>query len=246
MIAVLGMYPFAHLRDGYDALWAAVRARLGDGPDVLDHEVDLHDSWLRDDLLLGQTCGWPLVTKLDGRVEVVGRFDMAVPFARGGDYRTVLVAAKPLGVDEWRRDPATICAVNGPDSLSGWVSLQWAWAGEPPNVLETGAHVESLRAVAEGRAQLASIDAVSFEHLCAVDPGVAGRVHVVGHGPMVPTLPLITAPAFAERVGALRAALAGAVADPALADQLRVLRIRGFVPCGAEAYAGLAALLPTR
>lgn len=238
------MYPFAHLRDDYDALWAGVRSRLADGPVALDHDVDLHDSWLRDDLLLGQTCGWPLVARLASTVEVVGAFDMAVPFAREGTYRSVLVASKPLGVAAWRDDPATICAVNGMESLSGWISLQWAWGGVPPRLLETGAHVESVRAIAEGRAHLAAIDGVTWEHVAWSLPALAGRVHVVGHGPVIGTLPLVTSKANAHRVEELRAALSAVVADPALAPVLARLRIRGFVPCGLEAYSSLPELLP--
>ncbi|MFZ4718301.1 MAG: PhnD/SsuA/transferrin family substrate-binding protein [Ilumatobacteraceae bacterium] len=244
MIAALGMYPFAHLRDAYDALWVAVRAQLADGPDSLDIDIDIHDSWLRDDLLLGQTCGWPLVARLTGTVEVVGAFDVAVPFAREGTYRSVLVASKPLGVAEWRADPSTVCAVNGMESLSGWISLQWAWGGVPPRLLETGAHVESVRAVAEGRAHLAAIDGVSWEFITESQPALAGRVNIVGHGPVIGTLPLVTSKANAHRVGELRAGLAAAVEDPLLAPALARLRIRGFVPCGLEAYSALPALLP--
>lgn len=246
MFAALGMYPFPHLRDDYRTLWSAVASRVVGAPAELDETIDVHESWRRSDLLLGQTCGWPLVTVLRDSVEVVGRFDVDVPFARDGRYRTVLIASKPIGVAEWRQNPSTRCAVNGRDSLSGWVSLQWAWGGEPGDVIETGTHLASVRAVAEGRAHLASIDALSFEHLTVGERALVSRVHVIGHGPMVPTLPLITSSALADRVPELRDALLAATADPSLGPVLQRLRIRGFVPCGADAYADLPALLPGR
>jgi ABC-type phosphate/phosphonate transport system substrate-binding protein len=243
MIASLGMYPFAHLRDAYDHLWSAILSRLPGAPESLSHQLDLHDVWQHPELLLGQTCGWPLVTALPD-VVVVGAFDMAVPFARGGRYRSVLIASKPLGIDHWRSSADTRVAINGYDSLSGWVSLCSAWGELPATVLETGAHVDSMRAVAEGRAEVASIDAVSFEFIAESMPAVAGRVNVIGHGPMVPSLPLVMAPANAHRLDEVRSAIAAAVTDPAVAAECRRLRISGFVPFDRSDYLPLLALEP--
>jgi ABC-type phosphate/phosphonate transport system substrate-binding protein len=228
MIASLGMYPFGHLRDDYDRLWAAVCANLGEAPEVLSHDLELHQVWEHHELLVGQTCGWPLVTTLPDLL-VIGAFDPAVPFATNGRYRSVAIASKPLGIDHWRAEPGTRVAINSFDSLSGWVSLCDVWDGVPTSVLEAGAHIDSMRAVAEGRADVASIDAVSFEFIADTMPMLAGRVHIVGHGPSVPSLPLVMAPAHAHRLTEVRAAFADAVADPALAAVCARLRIGGFV-----------------
>jgi ABC-type phosphate/phosphonate transport system substrate-binding protein len=241
MIASLGMYPFAHLRDDYDRLWTAVGARLGDTPEVLSHDLELHQVWQHHELLVGQTCGWPLVTELPDLV-VIGAFDMAVPFAAGGRYRSVIVASKPLGLAHWKADPGTRVVINGFDSLSGWVSLCDVWGGLPTKVLETGAHVESMRAVAEGRAEVASIDAVSFEHFVQTEPMVAARLNVIGHGPRVPSLPLVMAPGHGNRLAEVRAAFAQSVADPALTAVCGRLRIRGFVPFDRSDYLPLLEL----
>lgn len=238
MIASLGMYPFAHLRDAYDLLWQAVHSRLPGSPAVLSHELGLHSVWHHPDLLVGQTCGWPLVTQLPD-VVVAGAFDVRAPFASAGRYRSVLIAHKPLGLQHFRS-----AAVNGFDSLSGWVSLCHALGGAPVEILETGAHVESLRAVAEGRAEFASIDALSFEFVAETMPALAGHVHIVGHGPSVPCLPLVMASAHADRVEEVRSAFAAAVADPALRRVCEVLRIRGFVPFDRADYLPLLEMAP--
>lgn len=245
MTASLGMYPFAHLRDAYDRLWSAIAVRLPGAPLMLAHDVDVHEVWHAPDLLIGQTCGWPLVTTLPG-VAVVGGFDVAAPFAKAGRYRSVIIASKPVGIEQWRAEPATVCAVNGFGSLSGWVSLCDVWGDLPGSTIETGAHLESMKAVADGRAHIASIDSMSFEFIAESMPSLVGRVHVIGHGPMVPSLPLITAPAHVDRVPALRAAVATAVADPALAEVCRVLRIRGFVPFERSDYLPLLELAHPR
>jgi ABC-type phosphate/phosphonate transport system substrate-binding protein len=246
VIAQLGMYPFAHLCDEYDRLWSAVRRHLGDAPDQLDRDAELHAGWTLPDLLVGQTCGWPLVTRLSDTVEVIGAFDVGVPFAVGGRYRSVLIASKPIGIDVWKSDPATMVARNSTDSLSGWISMQWAWGAEPTNVLATGAHLGSMRAVASGDAHVASIDAVTFELVCEVEPSIAGRVHVIGHGPSVPSLPLVMAKGLAGRRDEVRAAFAAVVADPSMSATCAALRIRGFVPFGFADYGPLMGLLPAR
>lgn len=238
------MYPFAHLRHHWDRLWDRIAFELPGAPAALSWGHHLHDLWRDPALLVGVTCGWPLVTQLEGAVEVVGTFDPAVPWAGGGHYRSVLVASKPLSFVEWRRTPGTVAAVNGTDSLSGWVSLCQAWGGRPEHVLVTGAHVESLRAVARGEAHVASIDALSFELAVESEPAIAGAVHVVGHGPLVPALPIVTSCAHAERVPEIRTAVSAAVGDPDMAAVCAALRIRGFVALDRTDYDGLISLAP--
>lgn len=227
-VASLAMYPFAAVRAATDELWSAVRAHLDWGPEALDWTVLTPEVWHHPQLLVAQACGWPLVTELADTVSVVGTFDYDIPGAGHGRYRSVLVARAPVTLDELRAQPKLVAAVNSFDSLSGWVSLQHAWGARPP-ALETGAHLESVRAVAEGRADLASIDAVTWALLTTHEPALASGLHVVGDGPEVPCLPLVTGWRNTQRVPALRAAFAAAVAAPELQPALAQLRIRGFV-----------------
>ena len=229
------MYPFADVREGYDTLWSMVRARIGVGPERLDHDIDIHDSWRRDDLVLGQTCGWPLVTQLPELV-VVGALEPMVDHAEGHRYRSVVVASKA--------SPTGVVAANSPDSLSGWVSLVHALGRVPADVLWTGSHAESLRAVGEGRADTASLDAVTWVHLRRIAPERAQSVTVTGLGPLVPSLPLVMAPRFADLLPAMRQALAEIVTSPEFVAWADRLRIAGFVPLDRHEYEGLRALEP--
>jgi ABC-type phosphate/phosphonate transport system substrate-binding protein len=242
-VASLAMYPFVPLRGATDQLWAAVRRHLGRGPAHLEWTVVAPEVWRHPDLLVAQACGWPLVTQLQDTVEVVGTFDHDVPSGERGRYRSTLIGRDGRTFDQLRQDPATRAAVNGDDSLSGWVSLCATWAGRPNHVLETGAHLESVRAVADGRADLASIDAVSWALISTLEPELVAGLHVIGNGPLVPCLPIVVGWRHRDKLPALRAAFVAAVADPATADARVALRIRGFVPLGLADYLPLASLL---
>jgi ABC-type phosphate/phosphonate transport system substrate-binding protein len=239
------MYPFAHLRDAYDTFWTTLRAHLPASvvaPPGLAWDVDLVDAWAAPDLLLGQTCGWPLAT-MQPQLTAVGSFDLVAPFASGGRYRSVIVASKPIGLDQWKADPTTVVARNDDDSLSGWISMQWAWGGVPDHVLTTDGHVLSMRAVATGQAHVASIDALTFEILAEIEPATVGHLHVIGHGPLVPSLPLAANRSVA-RVAEFREAIDATLADPAAARACARLRIRGFVPFDDAEYQTLRSLVP--
>lgn len=238
------MYPFPHVRAAWNRLWRRIALELEHAPRALDWDRDLHQVWRDPALLLGVTCGWPLVTQLGGGLVVVGTFDPAVPLAATGRYRSVLIASQATSVAGLHALPRAVAAVNGTDSLSGWVSLCHAWGGTPADVMVTGSHLASMRAVARGDAQVASIDAVSYELVAAVEPATTAALHVVGHGPLVPALPIVTAAANAARVPELRNALAVAVTDPALAATCAALLIRGFVPFDRADYEPLLHLAP--
>jgi ABC-type phosphate/phosphonate transport system substrate-binding protein len=243
VIASLAMYPFAHLRTAYDQLWSAVSSTLEGAPETLDRDIDLHVAWGSPDLLVGQTCGWPLITALPD-VAVIGAFDLHVPFAHDGRYRSVIIGDRAEAPAALLSRPGAVAAANGWESLSGWISLCSVLGRTPVDAVCTGSHAESVRAVAEGRAQVASIDALTFEFIAHSMPAVAGRVHIVGHGPIVPTLPLVMSAELAERRDEVRTAFVGALARPDITEACARLRIRGFVPFERSDYEPLAALAP--
>ncbi len=253
--ASLAMYPFAHLREAYQQLWdgivkgvAADRRSLPAQlllaqlmPAELTWTDDVAGLWASPDMFVAQTCGWPLVTALAGRVRVLGSFTYDVDGAQGAHYRSAIVATRPGTVADFVG--ATV-AVNNPDSLSGWVSLRCAVPGYGP-VVWSGAHRQSLVALQEGRAELAAIDAVSFAHIARSAPELVRGLHLVGRGPLVPSLPLIAPLALADAdIAALRGALVAALGDPQLADACRQLRISGFEPLDFDDYAPIADLDP--
>ncbi len=240
------MYPFPHTVAASERLWERVAARVPWVPRALTWHADLHASWRSPAMVVGHTCGWPLVSGLAGRPRVLGTFEHDIPEAEGPTYRSLVVATR---AGEPADFAGATAAVNSTDSLSGWVSLLHAvhgagaaWQGE---VVLTGAHVESLRAMREGSAEIASIDAVTWAHVRRIEPGLIEQLHVVGHGPRVPCLPVIGAEHLGDdAVAEVRAAFVAAVDDPTAADDRAALLVRRFVPMDLADYLPLRALAP--
>jgi ABC-type phosphate/phosphonate transport system substrate-binding protein len=245
-LANLGMYPFVEVRWAYERFWEAVHDRVQWVPPQLDWDVALDDSWVRDDLVVGHTCGWPLITRLRDRVRVVGTFVAATAQAEGYSYRSVLVARRSGLPSDFA---GCVAAVNSLDSLSGWISLLAAvhgpgarWSGD---IVMTGAHLDSVRAVVDGRADIASIDAVTWWHIGRLLPSLVQDLVVIGTGPLVPCLPVITSAATTdEQLHDLRIAMVDAVFDPLVEPAARAMCAAGFVPLDLEHYRPLLELAP--
>jgi len=168
-VAVLPMYDRPEIRAGTDRLWAAIRDRLRTAgmaaPDALDRTMPVWQAWTDPDLALGQTCGLPYATRLDGRVGLVGAPDFGVGGCPPGHYCSVLVVRADDPRDRLEAFRGAVAAVNETGSQSGHAALMDATAplardgGFLGGAWITGSHASSIRAVAEGAADLAAIDA---------------------------------------------------------------------------------------
>lgn len=233
MIASLGMYDFGPAQAANDRLWALIRTGLRDrgigAPEALTRGEDAYwNAWLSPDLILSQTCGYPFRVRLHDRVSYVGTPDYGVEGCAPGHYRSVFIAR----VEDQRRTLADFdgagFAYNEPLSQSGWAAPQTHAAKlgirlQP--VLQTGAHRLSARAVAEGRADIAALDAVTYALMQGHDPE-APRLRVVGLTDPTPGLPYITA------AGRDPAPIFDAVAEAIAAlapDDRACLHLKGFV-----------------
>lgn len=244
------MYPYEWLRPAWERLWSAVHALAPWTPAALQWEGDVHDHWADHDCQVAQACGWPVVTALRDRVCVVGAFALALGDADGHRYRSVVLANRATALADVVPGETT-AAVNAPDSLSGWVSLLAATVGPGATwtgpVCWTGGHEASLRALQDGRADIASVDALSLAYLGQHDPAVIAGLHEIGRGPWVPSLPVVVPTGTPPvRIDELRHAIAAALSDPALAEACGKLLLDGFVALDESAFSPLLALAPAR
>jgi hypothetical protein len=257
--ADLGMYPFASVRWAWDRLWGAVVEASGDTvdlPDRLSWSDDVHARWSDPDCVVTHVCGWPYAAWHRDRLAVLGAFDVQpaavgeTSAGRPGHYRSVLVTTDPdAGLEDLLARPVAAVA-NSADSLSGWLSLLAATVGSgrpwPGPVEMTGAHVESLRRLAAGGAELACIDAWSLALIAAEEPELVECLHTVGHGPLIPT-PAVVAPRALgeEQLDVLRDAFAAAMASESTHDAREALLVDGWVPLREADYEAVLPLGPT-
>ncbi len=242
------MYEFAETRDALDTLWGEIAAHLdaagiAGAPRHLTRGKPLHEIWRDPHLLLGQTCGYPLLTQLAGRARVVATPVYDVPGCDGAWHRSFVVVRNdaPYRVIADLRDVRA--AVNGWDSNSGMNLFRRALApyasGRPmfASVTVTGAHAASFVAVADGDADVAAIDCVSYWFIAQENPRAAARIRILAETAPSPGLPLITNGATSDaEIVALRGALRAALTSPAARQALAVLRITDFVVLDDDAY----------
>lgn len=242
MKAALAMYDRPETRGATDRFWGLIRDRLRaaglSAPDALDRDSAYHAPWTAPDLLLAQTCGLPYRSRLHGQVTLVGTPDYALEGCPPGHYRSALVA-RAGDARDLAALAAGVLAINDAGSQSGWAAPAAHAAARGlafAAVAVTGAHAASARAVAEGRADLAALDAVTWRLIGRHDPALAARLRVVEMTDPTPGLPLITAKG--RDPAPLFAAVAGAIAALAPADR-DALGLAGIVAIPAAAYLAL-------
>lgn len=253
MIASLPMYDLAPLRDATDAWWQALAAALrrqglAGVPEALDRG-DRYAHWAAGDLLLSQSCGYPLVFAFADRLQPLAAPFYDAPWCRGPDYCSLVMVregAPAVGIEGLR---GARVAVNGFDSHSGCNALRAAVAPLARDgrffaeTIESGSHLASLAMVAAGEADACAIDGVLHALLADAMPEALAGLRVLAATAYAPNLPYVTAAGRgADEVVAMRLALLEAASDPALAGIRRRLRIAGFTLLAPEAWRPIAAM----
>lgn len=196
MIALLGMYDPPELHNANDRFWQGIRKELGYGPETLTRDMDFLEAWQSPDLLLGQTCGMPFRTLLHPGVTLIGTPDNRLTGVAPGYYQSLLVVRANAKGSKLADFAGGRFAFNQAMSQSGWAGpmIHFDQAGVAfDTLLETGGHGASALAVAEDRADLAGLDALTWALLCEHDPGLAAGLRVINVTDPTPTLPYITA-----------------------------------------------------
>ncbi|HJM03596.1 MAG TPA: PhnD/SsuA/transferrin family substrate-binding protein, partial [Arenicellales bacterium] len=158
-----------------------------------------------------------------------------------GDYHSVIVVRESDSIDHPEDLRGQRAAINHEDSYSGCLTLK-RWAGRQAgetaffaSVIATGSHRDSVCAVANGLADTAAIDHVSWCLAKRVEPATQ-RLSVVAKTDDRPGLPLITQTGHdTQTLASFRSALDEAVTmlDPATRS---ALGITGFVPAYVHDY----------
>lgn len=210
-IASLGMYDLPALQSANDALWSGLanwlRRNGVDGvPDRLERDRPLSQIWDDPELLLAQTCGLPFATTWKGRLRYVATPCYGAPGCEGPLYRSVIVVRCDRPAQSLADLRGTVAAVNERSSNSGYELLRRAVAPLSQGVpffgatILTGSHKESACAVAEGNADLAAIDVVTYAHLRRYCPDLTEHLLGVGWTAPSPGLPFVTAASASDEL----------------------------------------------
>lgn len=202
---------------------------------------ELMAQWLAPDLRLAQTCGYPLVKHLWGRVKVVGTPRYELAHSSEGTHCSLVLCREQAPFAILRDAVGCRGLVNGWDSNSGMNlfrhALQAVHGGVFfSEVIVTGGHRASLQGLREGLGDLAAVDSVTYDYLARERSEEVQGLRVLARSVPSPCLPFITSLGRSDaEVEALRGAL-----NWALPEVAAVLGIEEVLPV-AE-YGGLLQL----
>jgi len=198
MIASLPMYDRPETAAANDLYWDLIRSNLQQeaqrAPEALTRDGDLWNQWQSSDLFLSQTCGLPYRKRLHGKVALVGTpvFNLE---CEPGHYYSSVIARKNDDRETFGDFAEGVIALNSWDSQSGWAAAQnfateHGFSFQRAHV--SGGHGASALSVADGVADIAAIDAITWNMLCRYDD-FTNDLKEIAHTPPTPALPYITA-----------------------------------------------------
>jgi ABC-type phosphate/phosphonate transport system substrate-binding protein len=253
LVASLLMYDQpAVVQGANDAFWTALRDRLRlrglEPPESLDRK-DGHESyWLRPDLLFAQTCGYPYVRQLRGKVRLVATPVFRYPGGLGARRASFIVVRQDDDARSIAECAGRRAAINDRMSNSGMNLLRISVAPHAvagrffSEVIVTGGHMASIAAVRDGHADVAAIDSITWGlHERHAPDSVAG-IRIIGETPAGPGLPYITRLTTSDsEIAILRESLAETISDPANLEAMDILGLTGIEVLDDADYAELEA-----
>ncbi len=198
MIASLMMYERMQLASSHQRFWSLIRHELDRhgiaSPDALSQTAEEFSVWLSPELVLSQTCGMPYRLWLHNKVKLVGTPDYGLANCKPGYYRSAIVVRQDDPRQELSAFKDSTFAFNQPFSQSGYAA-PYRHTQEQNFWFEckyqSGGHLASALAVAESRADIASLDAVTWR-LIQQHEAFSEKLRVLEWTAPTPGLPLIT------------------------------------------------------
>lgn len=250
-VASLGMYDLPRLRGATDALWRGLARHLARNgiaplPRALCRHMPYDTTWRQRGLVFSQTCGYPLTHGFAGALTYLATPIYDAPGCVGPFYSSAILVREDETAADIEAFRGRVLALNGWDSQSGMNCLRPLCAPRAREgrffgaVLVSGGHVNSIRMLREGRADICAADAVTVALVQQEMPERLSGLKRLRWSPPAPALPYV-APAGmdAGAVDAYRMALFDWIGDPTLAAARRRLRLVDIEILPLEAYASI-------
>jgi ABC-type phosphate/phosphonate transport system substrate-binding protein len=202
--------------------------------------TDSPSRWLSPELLLSQTCGYPLVTSLRGKVRLVGRPSYELPHSSGGNHCSLILCRADSPVTHLAGFAGSHGLINAEDSNSGMNLFRHALSMVKEGaffskVSFTGAHRESIRRLKNHEGDLASIDSVTYDYLDRYQSEEIKGLKIIARSAVSPCLPYITSILRSEdEASKIRSALNEALRQ--LPEVAQALAIKEVLPASDEDY----------
>lgn len=254
MLASLPMYDHPEIRAQTDAWWRTIagclrREGVDDVPDSLRRDINLEAIWRSPQLLITQTCGYPLRHEFAGILTAIAAPSFGAPGCKAGEYSSAVVVREEDQARTFADLQGRCLAANAPDSQSGFncirdmvadLSLTGPFFG---GIVWSGGHRRSLAVVRSGNADVAAIDAVTLALVQANAPAELQGLRILDWSRSVPALPYAaTARASADLLARLRAGLHNAAQSTAASEARDALFIVGFVDIEDADYEPIVAM----
>ena len=255
-VASLPWYFFRPIEHHYKVFWARLRDILIEEedfrservPEALSDASDFRRHWANPDLLLCQCCGYHIATKArDLKVVAAPAFD--VDDVSPGKYRSVIVKKKGASGDEFLDFREGVVAFNEDQSYSGYTALlstipeEHLHKGFFSKKLRTESHLESLKRIISGDADIAAIDEITYEIILDHFEEFKGQFDIIKKTDEAMAPPYVTSSRRSDdEIKSIRDALfklpyhGGNTLDSALES----MKIRGIVDATNEDYLPMA------
>ena len=202
---------------------------------------DLMAWWRAPDLLLSQTCGYPLVTQLQSDVQVLAAPEFDLPGCSGGNYRSMILVPEP-GARSLAALRGSVAVINDWHSHSGMNALRHTIAPLAEQgrffsrILVSGSHMESVAMLRRGQADVAAVDCATYGLAQRAAPELVAGVRLLQTSAPAPGLPLITSRAVhGDQLRMLRDVLLDL--HEQAPDVMRAVAIRRLLPMHISDYA---------
>ena len=238
MIAGFSFYHWPGTEPAAQQMTEALSVRLAAAGirdvEFLPIDQDQQQIWHRDDLLFAQTCGYPFVAELKATSRLLLMPCYNAEGCQGPNYSSAIIVRASDGATSLADLVGRSAVINGWHSQSGCISLFASVAALGPrerffsNVAVSGAHAKSIIAVAEGRSDVAAIDAVCWAQARRHWPDVTDHLKVIAFTEPTPGLPYFVpatqCPKLSDEVCGI---LDDVLNDPGLKDARAQLLIAG-------------------
>ena len=236
----LPMYDPPELHSTVDSWWRGIARALrdegiADVPDRLERNLSLDALWGAPNLLLTQTCGYPLFGSWARRLQYVATPRYTARGCAAANYCSWIVVAADSSAQDIEDLRGMRCSISARNSHSGYNALRAMIAPLAENgrffgsVTVSGGHAESLAQLVNGEIDVAAIDCITYALLQRCRAHVIAATRIIACTRAAPGLPYATRiDASPELVQRLRAGLTRAFADPELSALRDTLLIDGL------------------